>query len=64
LIELLLPCPRATLVDHLNKILVGLPTQEFRESLKGVFVLDEREFRRYADSAETLCRELLRSHPE
>ncbi len=64
LVELLRPCPRAILVDHLDKILVGLPTQEFRDSLKGVFVLDEREFRRYAETAETLCRELLRGHRE
>ena len=59
LIELLRPCPRTLLADHLNKILAALPRQEFRDSLKGVFVLDEREFRRYSASAETLCKDLL-----
>lgn len=63
LIELLRPCPWAILEVHLRRIMAALPTQEFRDSLKGVFVLDEREFQEYAKSAGAMCVGLLRNGP-
>jgi len=56
--EFLKSCPRDILVRNVGKLRSALSAQNFRDSLKGVYRLDERTFERYARAAKALCEHL------
>ncbi len=52
---------RGVLVKHLYALESAIDTQEFRNSLKGVYMLDERTFERYRNGAKKLILGLRRA---
>lgn len=54
------PVPRDLLATHAQRLLSAIETREFRNSLKGVYMLDDRSFERFATGARGLCLWILR----
>ena len=52
---------RDVLLDHLDALAAALGRRDFQDSLKGVYMLDERAFRRLADRTYALLRGLRRA---
>ncbi len=48
-------CPRDAILKTARQILVAVETKEFRDSLKGTYVLNDRTYERYARNVRGLC---------
>lgn len=55
--------PTDVLEEHTRTLLSVLDTRSFRDSLKGVYMLDDRAFQRYVDGARRLGLSLMRGFP-
>ena len=58
------PIPHAIVARRARALLAALETEAFRNSLKGVYALDDRAYARYRESARRLSLELLNGLPE
>ncbi len=60
ILSLLSESPRKLLLDHIAALLSDIETREFKDSLKGVYMLDDRVYVRYVEGAREFGRWLKR----
>ena len=54
---------RGVLLEHLDALAAALARRDFQDSLKGVYMIDDRAFRRVANRTEGLVRDLRAALP-